>query len=134
MARVAGLQEARILANEFAGAITSEAGKSVVHVFDLSVQGSNQHCCRTLIHRGGQGEKLFLSTLALGQIVDDTGEEVAPVQAHLADGQIQRENRAVLALTGYFPPDADDLLDARPEVSSEVAVVSLPVRRGHQRL
>ena len=89
MARMAGLQEARILADEFVGAVTSEAGKRVVHVLDLSVHGGNQDCCRTLIHRGGQGEKLFLGALALGQIVDDTGEEVASVQAHLADGQIQ---------------------------------------------
>ena len=64
----------------------------------------------------------------------DADKEAASIQAHLADGQIHGKNHAVLAPTRYLSPDSDDLFDAGPEVGGKVAVVSLPVGRGHQHL
>ena len=53
---------------------------------------------------------------------------------HLADRQVQRKRRAVLAAPGHLAADADDLLDAGREIAREVAVVLLVIRRRHQHV
>ena len=50
-----------------------------------------------------------LGLLMLGQVADETGEVGLAVGLHFADRQLHRKGRAVLALAGHDPPDADDV-------------------------
>ncbi len=58
-----------------------------------------------------------LGLLALGQVADEAGEIAALAGAHLANGQLHGERRAVLALADHDAPDADDAPLAGGEVA-----------------
>ena len=49
-----------------------------------------------------------LGLLAFGQVADEAGEEALVARAHLADGELHRKGRAVLALADDDAADADD--------------------------
>ena len=66
--------------------------------------------------------------------MSDAHEESAFLQPYLADRKIHRENRTILAPTGNFPSNADDLLHASVAICRKVAIVCLPIRRRRQNL
>ncbi len=70
--------------------------------------------------------------LAIGDIANDAGKGPPARLLDFTDGQIDREQRAVLPSADHFPADADNLLDSRLEVIGDVTVVLLGVRLGHQ--
>ena len=72
--------------------------------------------------------------LPLGQVADEAGEEAPVAGAHLADRQLHREGRAVLALADDHAADADDAPLAGAQIALEIAVVALAVGRRHQHL
>ena len=49
-----------------------------------------------------------LGLLALGQVADEAGEKALLAGSHLADRQLHRKGRAVLALADHDAADADD--------------------------
>ena len=61
--------------------------------------------------------------LPLGQVADEAGEEAPVAGSHLADRQLHREGRAVLALADHDPADADDAPLAGAAVALEIAVM-----------
>ena len=72
---------------------------------------------------------------AIAQVVKDAREAAfAVVGLHLADRQMHRKRRAVLAAGGHFAADADDLLLAGREVMVKVPVVALAVGARHQHV
>ena len=73
-----------------------------------------------------------LGLLPLGQVADEAGEVVPLAGAHLADRQLHREGRAVLALADHDAADADDAPLAGGEIALEIAVVLLAIGRRHQ--
>ena len=79
-------------------------------------------------------DELLLGALALGQIVDDADENRLAVLLRLADRQVHREGRAVLALADHLAADADDLASAGAVIIVEIAIVLVAIRRRHQHL
>src|SRR5262245_44264250 len=73
-----------------------------------------------------------LGLLALREVADESGEEALIARAHLADGELHRKSRAVLALADDDAPDADDAPLTGPQIALQVAVVVLPIGRRHQ--
>ncbi len=73
-----------------------------------------------------------LGLLALGQVADEAGEEAPIAGAHLADRELHREGRAVLALADDDAADADDAPLAGPQIALEIAVMRLAIGRRHQ--
>ncbi len=67
-----------------------------------------------------------------GQITHETGEEALAVGMRLADGELHREDGAVLAQALDLAADADDPPLAGGTVAGEIAVVALPVGGRHQ--
>ena len=68
------------------------------------------------------------------EVADEAGEDGGPAELHLADRELHREDRAVLALRLHLAADADDALLAGPPVSREIAVMVLAMGRGHEHL
>jgi hypothetical protein len=66
------------------------------------------------------------------QVVKDPGELPLPLNQHLADGQVQREHRTVKLQSLDLASDADDSRVTFLEIAGEIAVVGLPVWRGHE--
>ena len=64
--------------------------------------------------------------------VADASKETQAVQVYFAHRQRDRKRRAIPALSADFPPDADDVRLTHLEVPHQVAIVFLPVRRGHE--
>lgn len=61
--------------------------------------------------------QLFLHLYSAAEIVEDARELALALNGDLADRQVQRERRAVLAAALHYPSDADDLGSAcREEV------------------
>ena len=54
----------------------------------------------------------FFDMLAVAEVMDHAGEIAPAIRLEGADGQMQREGRAVLAPATHLSADADDLLDA----------------------
>ena len=54
----------------------------------------------------------LLDMLAVAEVVDHAGEIAPAIGLELADRQMQRKRRAVLAPATHLAADADDLLDA----------------------
>ncbi len=76
----------------------------------------------------------FLGLLALRQVVDDPGEEAAAVESHLADREVEGEDRAVLSPAGHLASEPDDAGLSRLQIPLQIAVVLLGVRRRHQHV
>ena len=76
----------------------------------------------------------LLDMLAVADVVDHASEIAAAVGFEFADRQVQREGRAVLAPATHFSTDADDLLDAGPDVVGDVAIVLGAVGLRHEHL
>ena len=83
---------------------------------------------------GLQLVQLMLGLLPLGEIADEAGEEAAFARLHLADCELHGKGRAVLALAGHHPVDADDALLAGGEIARHVAVMLLAIGRGISEL
>ena len=62
----------------------------------------------------------------------DAGEHTAAVQVHLTHGQRHGERGAIPALPAHVTPDADDVRLTRLAVARQVAIVLLPIGRGHE--
>jgi hypothetical protein len=73
-----------------------------------------------------------LGLLLLGEIADEACKERLPSRMHLADGEMHRKCRAVLAHAGDDAPDADDAPFARLEVAGDVSVMTAAIRLRHQ--
>ncbi|HKC02462.1 MAG TPA: hypothetical protein VKC17_04080 [Sphingomicrobium sp.] len=69
---------------------------------------------------------------ALGQIVDDPDENRLDFGIAAADRQIDREDRAVLALGEHLAADADDLRVSGLLVIVQILIVVLGINRRHQ--
>ena len=78
--------------------------------------------------------QLFFGALALAEVMNDADEDRAALLLRLADRQVDRECRAVLALADDLAADADDLGLMGMQVVGEVAVVLPAIGRGHQHL
>ena len=63
---------------------------------------------------------------------DDADEDDLRFQAPLADREIHRKRRAVLALPDHLPADADNALFAGPDMVIDIAVMFLAIRGRHQ--
>src|ERR1700738_1754557 len=70
--------------------------------------------------------------LPLGEIPDEAGEIALLTGLHLADAELERKGRAVLALADHHPADADDAPLAGQLVAIEITVVAFAIWRGHQ--
>ena len=75
-----------------------------------------------------------LGLLALGEIADKAGEKVLRAGPHLADRQLHRKGRAILALPDHDAANADDAALAGLHVAGKIAVVLPAIRRRHQHL
>ncbi len=75
-----------------------------------------------------------LGLLALGQVADEAGEEALRADLHLADRELHREGRTVLALADHDAADADDAPLAGAQIAIEIAVVAFAIGRRHQEL
>ena len=73
-----------------------------------------------------------LGLLPLAEVADEAGEEAPRRRVHLADGELDREGRAVLALGDDDAADADDPLFAGAQVAAEIAVMLLAIGIRHQ--
>src|SRR3984893_4815110 len=78
--------------------------------------------------------EILLHFDARRQVSDEAGEDMGPAKRHLADREVHRKDRAVLAPRLDFGADADDVLLADPQVWRQVAVMVLAMRRGHEHL
>ena len=76
--------------------------------------------------------ELALHGRAFAQVVEDPGETALAVDVHFADRQVQGKRRPVSAQPGDLATEADDLPGAGGEITRQVRVVLLPVRRRHQ--
>ena len=90
-------------------------------------------------HLAELGQRRLLAQLALhlhpgAEIVKDSGELPFAFDRDLADRQMQREGRAVLAASLHFPSDADDLGAAGRQIPRQIGVVLLLVRRRHEHV
>lgn len=65
---------------------------------------------------------------AFGQVADEAGKVPLGAGFGLADCELHRKGRAILALADHDPPDPDDAALARAAVAIEIAIVLLPVR------
>ena len=72
--------------------------------------------------------------LPFGEIANEAGEEALVAGFHLADCQLHRKRRAVLAFADDHAADTDDAALAGPQVAREIAVMALAIGRGHQHL
>ena len=72
--------------------------------------------------------------LTLGQVADEAGEIPLPGGTHLADRELHREGRAILALADHDAADADDPLLAGREIAPDIAVMLRAIRVRHQHL
>ena len=73
-----------------------------------------------------------LGLLLLGEIADEARKEGLSSRMHLADGEMHRKRRAVLAHAGDDAADADDAPFTRLQVAGEVAVMAAAIRLRHQ--
>ena len=78
--------------------------------------------------------QLLLHALARRDVADEAGEDLLARKHYLADRELDREDRAVLALRLHRPADSDDPLLAGPQIAFEVAVMGLGIGRGHQHV
>jgi len=76
----------------------------------------------------------LLRLLALADVADDPGEHRTTVALGFSDGQLHREDRAVLALPGDLAPDADDPAFASMPVPAEIDIVLRLVGLRHEHL
>ena len=127
-----------VLPGDFGTRIAEDALGCRIERRDQSTMVDGDDPVDHMIHDGAHPllglPEFGLGPLALGNVPDDAGEVAFIPQAELADRQIHREGRAVLAPPDHFPPDADDLRLAGLEVAGEVAVVLAVVGFGHQQL
>jgi hypothetical protein len=72
--------------------------------------------------------------LPLGQIADEAGEVALLAGLHLADTELERKGRTVLAFADHHAADADDAPLAGGPVAIEIAVVTFAIGRRHQNL
>ena len=70
--------------------------------------------------------------LLVGQIANEAGEIVPLGGSQLADREVHREGRAVLALSHHDTADADDPALSGGEIALEVEIMLFAVRRWHQ--
>ena len=93
---------------------------------------SHRAQARDVNELGLQFLKPRLGLLMLGQIADKAGEVGRAAGLHFADRKMHRESRAVLALAGHDPADADDMPLAGGSVARQVPVMARTVGLGHQ--
>src|SRR4249919_3889301 len=70
--------------------------------------------------------------LALAQITDESREIAIRARFHLADRQLHRERRAILALADDHTADPDDPPLPCCQIALYIAVMLLPIRRRHE--
>ena len=76
----------------------------------------------------------LLDMLAVAEIMDHAGEVAPAIGLELADGQVERKGRAVLAPSAHLSADTDDLLDAGCQIVGDVAIVLRLVGLRHEHL
>ena len=69
---------------------------------------------------------------AVADVMDHAGEVAPAISLNLADRQVQRKRRAVLAAATDLSANADDLPDPRANVVGDVTVMLSSVGLGHQ--
>src|SRR5690348_13785142 len=70
--------------------------------------------------------------LSFGKVADETGEETPVGGFHFTDRQFHWEGRAISALTDHHAPDTDYASLAGAQVTLQISIVVLAIRRGHQ--
>src|SRR5579863_8366476 len=70
--------------------------------------------------------------LPFGEIADEAGKTALSICPQLADRQMHRKGRTVLALPGHHPADADDAPLAGALIALHIAVVTAEIRLRHQ--
>ena len=86
----------------------------------------------TARHRASLAPSCPSRSHALRQVVQHARELALPSDPHLADRKMNRKQRAVTSSSGHLAADADDPGVAGCEVSLQVPVVLLVMRRRHQ--
>src|SRR5262245_40526343 len=76
--------------------------------------------------------KARFGLLPLGEIANKAGEIALLNGFHLADAELERESRAVLALADRDPADADDAPLACQLIAIEIRVVAFTIWRRHE--
>ncbi len=101
-----------------------------------SVHIAHDHGVGQALENGKKQRLLALQALfhvALRTQVDDrAGEESVLAQRKLADRQMHRKRRPVLAQTGNLAPDPDNLAPTRTEILAEIGVVLAAIWFRHQ--
>src|SRR6516165_9019815 len=72
--------------------------------------------------------------LTFGKIPDEAGEKTLLADVHFTDGQFYWKSRAVATLPDHDPPDANDAPLTGAQVTRDIAVMIIAVRRWHQHL
>src|SRR5215475_11768327 len=68
------------------------------------------------------------------EIANETGEDGRAAELHLADRELDRKDRAILALGLDLAPDTDDAFLAGASIAGEILVMLLAVGRWHEHL
>jgi CheY-like chemotaxis protein len=80
----------------------------------------------------GSGQNFSFQNPALADVADDAGEQAPISFAHLADGQVDGEDRSILAPALQLPADTDDFRHARRQIIGQKLVGLIIVWRRHQ--
>src|SRR3974390_1768360 len=72
--------------------------------------------------------------LPFGKVADEASEKTLLCGLHLADAELERKGRAILALADHHAADADDAPLAGCLVAIEIGVVTFAIWRRHQNL
>ena len=83
---------------------------------------------------GEQAFALLLGLLAIGNVVDQSGEHLSPTDRHFAHRQVHRKRRAILAQANDLAAGADDFLNARLQIALKVLLVFSLKRRRHEHV
>ena len=79
------------------------------------------------------GAELALEPCPARQVVQHARELALAADVHLANRQVDGEERAIAAAAGHLATDANDLGVAGVEVALEIAIVLFVMWRGHQQ-
>lgn len=76
--------------------------------------------------------ELLLKPVALGQVMNDAGEDSPVADTRLTHRKVDRKNLPILPTRLHLPANTDDPSVRGLPIRRQVTVVLVPIRRGHQ--